>query len=253
LWYSISNVLNPGSLEEAISQYRTDGGKFLAGGSYLVAEADPGVKDLIHIQPLLDRNLVETGGNLIVGAGLTLQELIRHTSADDTLRLAEAAKMSCFSKNIRNQRTLGGEVAWNRPDSEVNVYLRALSTSIEVISDEPKTIPISQVEKEPGIITSLRIDVHNIEDSIIKRFSLLPSAPAFLIIAAVRRTETITFSIGGKIDRRVDISFEKRPEDSELSDFAGRVGLRSDHFGSLAYKSDLLEQSLLESRNELWQ
>lgn len=252
MWYSISQIIEPESLEMAVSQHNGDSYRFLAGGSYLVAEADPEVKKLININPLLESTFEKMGENLIVGAGLSLQELIRNTSGDKTTRLADAAKLSCFSKNIRNQRTIGGEVAQDRGDSELNVYLHALKANLEVISDQLRTIRIGEARKKQEIIVSLTIDTPTIEKTVIKRFAVLQSAAAFLILAAVRRSDSIVFSVGGNLPRPKVISFNKRPEESELKEFAKDVELKADHFGSADYKLSLLEQSLIESRDELW-
>lgn len=252
MWYSISQIIEPESLEEAVTLHNGETSRFLAGGSYLVADADPGVKTLININSLLENTFEKEGESLIIGAGLSLQELIRYTSGDKTTRLADAAKLSCFSKNIRNQRTIGGEVAQNRGNSELNVYLHALKAKLNLKSDQSRKVSIREARTEKEIITSLEIDTQTIEKTVIKRFAVLQSAPAFLILAAVRRGDSIVYSVGGNIPSPKVIVFTSRPEETELNEFAKEVELKADHMGSADYKLSLLQQSLIQSRDELW-
>lgn len=126
----IEQFLKPASVDEAIrlkSQYGAES-VFMAGGSKLNATPTRTDKKVaISLAGLGLGEIKAQGGQLHVGATVTLQQLIDDPRVPAALR--DAAGF-IYSRNVRNQATLGGEVCARQDEAVLLPVLLAMDASV---------------------------------------------------------------------------------------------------------------------------
>ncbi len=239
MWSSIEQVMKPETFNEVLVLRQEAGSALFTGGSYLVAQKDQQIKTLVDINHLLLDTVNSQRDGLHLGAGCTLQSIL--SSSTDTL--SEAIIASCPSKNIRNQRTLGGEIAQGRADSELLVYLHAAEAKLQ-INDSGAFIHIADWDKM-GVITEILIPQNKTK---LERVTVLDSAPAFVIVAQHQTAEYITRAIGGKATKILYCKTPVIPDEEQNQKFMDEVEalFPNDHFGSPTYKRQLVSNLLTE-------
>lgn len=239
MWASIEEVVKPESFAETLEYLHRPGSILFAGGSYLVAKKDSEIRTLLDINHLLNDEISSIDGEIHVGAGCNFQKLVRF----DNTSLSHAIIRSCPSKNIRNQRTLGGEIAQFRSDSDLLVYLFAAQTKVR-IHGSVELIPISDWRSK-GIITDLIIPQDPVQ---MERVSVLDSAPAYVIVGVKQIGESISIAVGGKTNRILSCSTELRPDEAQIRQFMDNVKslFQDDHFGNTDYKQHIVSKLLQE-------
>lgn len=240
MWSSIKNIDIPKTFSEAIEYKSKSKSVLFGGGTYLVPESSIKIQNLIDINGIVNNSIEITDDSIIIGAGSSLQNIIIKLS--DFPLFVEAVKYSCFSKNIRNQRTIGGEIAQKRVQSELFTYLVAINPIIEIRIPNKKNIHLREWDGK-GIINKIIINKIDLESSGFERFATLPSAPAFVIVTAVRRALELDFVISGKAKkvyghtiRLADFSKNaiKKIIDESVKYF------KDDQYGSVEYKKSLI-------------
>ncbi|NQV36873.1 MAG: FAD binding domain-containing protein [Candidatus Marinimicrobia bacterium] len=243
MWYSIKSIIKPDTLAEAYSLQQGERTTLFSGGSYLVAENNKSIQTLIDINGVISDKVTVNKKNVNIDAGATLQSFIdsvKHTKPN--CRLLDGAKNSCPSKNIRNQRTFGGEVGQNRPNSEILVFLHAVDAALTVFTNSEKTISIRKWDGK-GIVTKITYYPKQIDSIELQRYSVLPSAPAIVIVGGTRRSGQLEFAIGGTANNIQ--TFVVRIDD-ETNNSIANIAQKAisqfipDHFGSLNYKESLI-------------
>lgn len=240
MWSSIKNIDIPKTFSEAIEYKSKSKSVLFGGGTYLVPESSIKIQNLIDINSIVDNSIEITDDSIVIGAGSSLQNIIIKLS--DFPLFVEAVKYSCFSKNIRNQRTIGGEIAQKRVQSELFTYLVAINPIIEIRTPNKKNIHLREWDGK-GIINKIIINKIDLESSGFERFATLPSAPAFVIVTVVRRALELDFVISGKAKkvyghtiRLADFSKNaiKKIIDESVKYF------KDDQYGSVEYKKSLI-------------
>ncbi len=237
MWSSIEKIVKPETLEEAYALSRKEGHALLGGGSYLLSQRPREVKTLIPIRDLLDTDAVDDGRHVHLGAGATLQTLIDR-SEGPCGDWALAVLRSCPSKQIRNQRTLGGEIGQRRSNSELYVALYALDAQLEIVKEKVETVPLRKWQGD-GIVRTVVVPRVAVA---LERLALLDSAPAFLIAAGVKEKRWVCTSIGGRVDGVTSVVLPHSMHADEIEKAAAEIGgrLPADHYGSREYKQQVL-------------
>ena len=147
------------SVEEAAQALKDGEGKILAGGTDLVVQLKQGkvhprrVIDITRIPPL--RRLKEENGQIVLGAGVTFQELI--TSSLIQQRSFPLVQMASQmgSLQIRNVATLGGNMANGSPSADSLVPLLAFGTTVTLQSTRGsrETALSALLEAPPGRVS----------------------------------------------------------------------------------------------------
>lgn len=251
MWASIHTVERPATLEQANALALGEGATLFAGGSYLAAAKQEEFHTLVDIHTLLSCD-VDAGEDAVrMGAGATLQQIVdAFRDREDVLQLAACARWSCPSKMVRNQRTIGGEIARERLDSELVVLLHALQTTLLVTADEEIRVPIGDWDGL-GIITGVEISRNGLRSVEVQRFALIDSAPAFVIAAGVLRGENARFVAGGKTEALSHMEArEGAMNEARLTAFAIEAAnyYPSDAVGSQTYKKAVLRTALKRIR-----
>ena len=244
MWPSIKNIDIPKTFSEAIEYQSKSKSVYFGGGTYLVSEKSTIINNLVDINRIVDNSIEITNDTIVIGAGSTLQNII--DSLSEYKSLTESAKFSCFSKNIRNQRTIGGEIAHKRVQSEFFTYLVAINPILEIRTPDKENIHLREWDGK-GIINKIIINKIDLESSGIERFATLPSAPAFLIVAVVRRALELDFIVSGKAEKVYGHTIK-------LVDFSKDIlkkiikesvqYFKDDQYGSLEYKKSLIETGI---------
>lgn len=126
----IEQFLKPAAVDEAVRLKRQYGDKavFMAGGSKLnAAPTRTDKKVAISLAGLRLDTLVVDEGQLRLGATLTLQQLIDDPRVPEALR--DAAGF-VYSRNLRNQATLGGEICATQDEAVLAPVLLALDAQL---------------------------------------------------------------------------------------------------------------------------
>ncbi len=243
MWYSIKSIITPKTLAEAFSQQQNEGVVLFAGGSYLVAENPPSIHTLIDINGLIKDTVSAEYERVRINAGATLQTFIESVKPiNSDCQLIKGVKGSCPSKNLRNQRTFGGEVGEYRSNSDALVFLHAVDAELTIYTDSENTISIRDWDRN-GIVTQITYYPSQIDSIELRRFSVLQSAPAVVIVGGIKRNKHLEFSIGGYAST---IQIFKVMRDDWNKDSISKIAKNAvrqfipDHFGSLNYKESLI-------------
>ncbi len=241
MWTGIKDFQNPVTLAEAWQAARAPGATYIAGGTYLVAQRPPDISTLINIRPLLAAKISGDDQALELDAGVTLQELV----ADGTKELGElalAAGYSCASQNIRNQRTLGGEVARGRTDSDLLVLLHALGARLTLAT--PDDAEGSLDSRDDGdLIGAIKVEREALAKATVERFALMPSARPFVVLAGTRRGDQLSLAAGGSTERITSAQLAiDRLDTQAVSEVAEALAepFSADQYGSREYKQALI-------------
>jgi len=252
MWTTIKNFHSPATPVDAWQAAREEGSTLIAGGTYLVADRPPGLHTLVNIRSLLPAEIAGDDNVVELGAGVTLQQL----AADDTSRLgglAKVAEQSCASVNIRSQRTLGGEVAHGRTDSDLMVLLHALKARLTLMAPEPVEVALEDWDNQ-GLIGAMRIERGGLTNMATERFALLPSARPFVVVAGARYGDRLHLAAGGSADRisRAELGVAGL-EKAQLVTISQALAepFKDDHYGSREYKQALIETAVGRIRERL--
>ncbi len=239
--------VNPENFKEAVSLQQSEKSMFIAGGTYLIPElADESIR-LINLKKLLSEVIFADRRELIIGAGASLQEIKRRFQEMDGMhQIGSAAGMSCFSLNIRNQRTLGGEIARDRLNSEINTLLYALNARIQVYREGMESVRLTEWDGQ-GIITQVHIPHDSSTTMALERFAVLDSAAPIIVAAGSRTTSGITLAVGGSVTEMLIFETGAVELDDDLKNeilSTCRDNIVEDHLGSSAYKFQLIQTGI---------
>ncbi len=167
----------PSSLEEAADLLARYAGRarVVAGGTDLLLEIRQGIRppiealvDITRIPEL--RRITQEGDALIIGAGVTHSEIVRHPLV--------RARATCLAEGcgviggpqVRNVATLGGNVIHALPAADGTTALVALDAETEVWQDgQRRRLPILEMFRGPGksaldptrdLLLALRVPLH---------------------------------------------------------------------------------------------
>jgi CO/xanthine dehydrogenase FAD-binding subunit len=243
MWPSIKSIEQPETLAAAFALVNPPQKVLFSGGSYLAADRSPDVDTLIDINALLGNEITDQDTRLRMAAGTTLEQLIQTLDQDKYPDLVSSARWSCPSKNIRNQRTIGGEIGQARTDSELLILLHCLGATLELEAGGTSEASLREWDGN-GIVTSVSVAAADLHRSAFRRFALIPSAPAFVIVAGVRRNDAFNLAIGGQANRVTNFVLSDKERSAEsISEIASIAAeqFTSDHYGTVAYKQRLIE------------
>ncbi len=152
----IREFLQPETLQEALAMKEQHGDQavYMASGARLNAAPTKTDKTIaISLSRLGLQGIVQTDKGWELGALTTLQQVIDSPELPEGLR--EAAAL-IFSRNMRNQITLGGEIAANLKACQVVPALLAMDAEVEVAEGGCMTVEAWQ-QKPYGLITKVII------------------------------------------------------------------------------------------------
>lgn len=187
----MSQFFKPLTIEEAITlKEEHPGSLYLGGGTELNNPSSQFIADVyISLEALNLKACVKGNHTTILGGCTTFQELIDWEDCPAVLK--EAAQF-LSSRNVRNQATLGGNIAAHLPDSYMLPVLMVLDADLELGNDE--VIPVTQYveERRQNLIINIRF-AHTNRGTAVK--NVLRSAAGLSILSAAVSIEKDKSSI----------------------------------------------------------
>jgi len=148
MYISNCNYHRPQNIAEAIKiMSTTENSAIIAGGTDLVVEIKKGIRqhsNLISISGINElKSITETGDSVIIGSGVTHNEIIK---SDVILKNLPGLVMACKkigSEQVRNVATIGGNICTAASCCDSAPVLIAYNAEIEITSaDGIKTLPL---------------------------------------------------------------------------------------------------------------
>jgi probable selenate reductase FAD-binding subunit len=130
----ITDILRPLTARDAVRAKSAPGSAFLGGGTWLNSGRARGITTLISLERLgLDGIRADRDG-CVIGAAVTLQQIVDSPHAPQALRAAAALTAS---RTLRNMRTIGGELGHCADDSAIIPVLMVLGAAVRVFHGVP--------------------------------------------------------------------------------------------------------------------
>ncbi len=247
MWYSIKTILQPKTLTEAYRLSQKTGTAILGGGTYLNSERNPHLDTLIDVSHMIEHNVSGGYEGVFIDGCATLQTFIDNvTTVNSECRLLQAIRCAAPSKNIRNQRTFGGELGQNRTNSDILVFFHAVNAELTVFNENERKVSIRDWDGD-GIVQKIAYYPINIQSIEFTRSAPIPSAASIISGACVRTKDDVSFTIGGncKTIQTISVQGDNISKESILNLSDQFVSLFSDdQFGSIDYKKILIETTL---------
>jgi len=243
----IKEVFKPNSLEGA-AKLKDKSTYYLSGGTQInwapaqagrEIKGKPAIEKVILLQDLLPKEIQKEGTDLLIGAGVTLQELIDSPQVPGVLKKAAGY---IASRNIRNMATLGGNIGANRPDSSLLPCLIALKADV-IMADEGKISVETYIGEEKGNLIK-QIILPAVEGVCLVDVALKSSGAYPSVNAAVRVSKKEAVVVLGCVSDHVirikeveqGIMDGSLTGESLVTAVADKISPKSDLVGSAAYK-----------------
>lgn len=155
----IQSYVRPASVEEALAALSGERTAIIAGGTDLVADGARGVDTLVDITALGLGDIQEAGGEIRLGACVTLHQVAESARIASYLNgiIGEAARASTGSL-LRCAATVGGNVVTATPRWDVVTALLAADATVTLTSGETSLADLlSDGFPKGAILTGLRL------------------------------------------------------------------------------------------------
>lgn len=259
----VDRFLRPASAGEALRLQKETGGLFLAGGTELGYRGFPEMDTLISLAQLGLDFIRPEAEAVVIGPMVTLQRLADSTElASAGLAVLQRAALGVGSRPIRSLATVGGNVAQNRPCSDLIPTLWALDASLTLATAQgERTIGIGEHAAGPDgrvLILSVRVPIPTAQHRVaIERHSrtavdlaVVNAALSLEVVAgAVRAPRLLLGGVAPTVARITDAeaAIDGAPVDGDLDDLVARctAAVRAaidpidDLRGSAAYRTDV--------------
>jgi putative selenate reductase FAD-binding subunit len=226
----IQEFFKPQTIIEAVAlkdKYK-DEAVFLAGGTDVnCRDANAAVEKVIGIEQLNLNEISKTDDALLIGAGVTIQELIDSPKVPDQLTLAAR---HFVNRNIRNIATIGGNIASNNSTSNLIPILVALDAELKLAASDASVSVYDYITRERSrLIESITISSDKLKKPYgLRKFSRTANDISIIVAA-------VTFNIRNEIVSNLRVA-------------AGGV---SKHVVRLTALEDKLEGDKLPARREI--
>lgn len=152
---SVQTYQRPSSVEEAWSLL-DEGGKnamLIGGGVDVGLFSPPEIHTLIDLTRLPYQSIDLNDNGLVIGAGVTLTEMLESRWVADTLDGVVVTMLrQVASPLLRNAATVGGAVASTHPWSDVITLLLALDASVTRYAGQFETVSLAELLEQRGTI-----------------------------------------------------------------------------------------------------
>lgn len=152
---SVQTYQRPSSIEEAWSLLSENGksAKLVGGGIDVALFAPPEITTLIDLTLLGHRSIEMRDGELVLGAGVTLTEMLESSVVADYLDgIVGRMLRQVASPLLRNVATLGGSLASTHPWSDVITLFVALDARVTRYAGLEQTSTLEDLMEQRGTI-----------------------------------------------------------------------------------------------------
>ena len=190
----IQEFFKPQTIDDAVElkeKFKNEA-VFIAGGTDVnCADQKYAVDKVIGIEQLKLNQISQTRGQLSIGAGVTVQELIDSPKIPDQLR---AAARHFVNRNIRNIATIGGNIASNNSSANLIPILVALDAELKIGASAASVTVYEYITRE---MTGLIEDIIISSESLSKKYSLRKFSRAANDVSII--TAAVTFNIKNEL------------------------------------------------------
>ena len=197
----IQEFFKPQTITEAVAlkeKYK-DEAVFMAGGTDVnCRDAGSAVEKVIGIEQLKLNAISKTDETVLIGAGVTIQELIDSPKVPEQLSMAAG---HFVNRNIRNMATIGGNIASNNSTSNLIPILVALDAELKLAGTDASVSLYEYITREMNrLIESIRILSANLEKPYgIRKFSHTANDISIIVAA-------VTFNIRNEVVSNVRVA-----------------------------------------------
>jgi len=127
--------------------------KLVGGGIDIALFTPPEVSTLIDLSMIPNRSIDKRDDVLVIGAGVTLTELLESPLAAETLDgIVVTMLRQVASPLLRNAATVGGALASVHPWSDVITLFLSLDAQVTRYAGQLQTLPLDELMKQRGTI-----------------------------------------------------------------------------------------------------
>ena len=177
----ITDILRPATARDAVRAKSVPGSAYLGGGTWLNSGCARGVTTLISLEQLgLDGIRADRDG-CVIGAAVTLQQIVDSPIAPAALR---AAAGLTASRTLRNMQTVGGELCFRGDDSAIIPVLMVMGAKVSLAARR-RPLPVEDylASKTEDLILSITLpDVSR--PCAVRTLSRTSHSPRSLVAAA---------------------------------------------------------------------
>jgi probable selenate reductase FAD-binding subunit len=176
----VTEVLRPGTVEEALRMGERPAAAFLGGGTWLNSGRAPGVGILVSLERLGLGGIEREGDGVRIGAGASLQKMLGSEALPAGLRAAAALTAS---RTLRVMATLGGELGLLPADSALIPVLTALDAVVHLAgAAKPVGVRDFRAARPRGLI--LGVSLPGLRPCAVEAVSRTSHSPRSLVVAA---------------------------------------------------------------------
>ncbi len=184
----INNYYRPETLADALALKKQHGDEaaWLAGGSRLNRGSfEHAATSLISLEKLGLKGIEVKDNNLEIGAMVTLQQLIESADVSEELKAVFA---QIFNRNIRNQATLGGEIAAANGRCEIMPGLIAAGAHVGLADESVLSVEEYLQAEEKALILKVVVPA-NLKSLKIRKIANTAAAEPVLAAAVAKKTD----------------------------------------------------------------
>lgn len=253
--------VRPTSLDEALEAIDLDSTPY-SGGTELLLAMRAG---LLRPQALVDlkriaelRSIGRVDGYLHIGGATTHQEVIDEPLMQEILPGLHKVLQNVGNPRVRSTGTLGGNLCFAEPKSDVATLLSALEASVELRSTErSRTVAVTEfvlgpyftARQDDELLTAIRIPERDGRPVVYSKFQTMerPTLGVAAAITSEGRCRLVIGAVGGKPK-----TFEEdSADDLDVAVIADEVEVFPDLTGSDRYKRHIARLYMAEVLEEL--
>ncbi len=134
----IIDILRPATPRDAVRAKSAPGAAYLGGGTWLNSGRAAGTTILVSLENLGLNRIECSSGGCVIGATVTLQQIVDAPGVAPALKAAAALTAS---RTLRNMKTVGGELGLHADDSAIIPVLMVMAATVRTASRRrPMTI-----------------------------------------------------------------------------------------------------------------
>ena len=163
---NVKTYMRPRTVEDAVALVHSHANAtYIGGGAWVAAQGDPTLEMVVDLRDLGLNTIEGTLERVVIGATVTLQEIIDHPDAGTIAGgvLAEAAGIT-QSRTLREQGTLGGTLMVAGPEDPLTTVLLGLDAEVQYADPVVHTAPFlsfvayrDRLLKTRALITQVRV------------------------------------------------------------------------------------------------
>ena len=255
--YSVETYLRPKSLRE-VKDWQTDW-NWLAGGTWIFNQIQPGVKTLVDMQQLDWSEIEVTPEGLSIGATCIQNDLLDFTfpTAWTATEALKDAVRELASFKLSHVATVGGNICLALSASTFAPAMVALGARYEIWQPDREayfveavdfqTAPQQTILKPGEVLRRIWLPEKNLEwQTNFKRMAVCTAGYAIAIIVTAYHPETqqVRFGIGGSVKSPRLIEFDTVPTPEQIVAAIRELPLHiniEDERGSFAYRRHITQ------------